>query len=338
MATHIHGRSVPSPCPVAAPITSVDRQTGGVPKCPLTGAVRVYDDRAEMTRFADIDLAAIRLRRHGRDRQLTYSYALRAHDDGRGHVERATVRTARVALGLSPRTSQRILAAGMSIFWEPDGRGGLYLRAPARIAVALGVRSFRAAAVCTLQDLRGQIATVRARLVLQSIAAIAKGRPISNAAIASLAGASARTVRLWKRRARTHGRPVFSLVAPLGAHTSVATIFRATGEPGLRAVKYRGRTWLARQLPNAFAVPSSHGVRSALRRARQHLRRLCAGAPSGIRDGGNAPRYRTGPRRARSSPDPVSSSPLSRTTTYVRAGRGRLNGRWVSLWEPERPC
>ncbi len=287
-------------------------------------------------RFSDLDVAAVRHRDQQRDRQLILYYALRTTPDGaRGHAERSTIQSARTSLGISRRTCQRLVAHGTPVFWTPDRTGGLYLRAPARVAAALGVRSFRAAIVCPLMRLRGPIATVRARLALQGVAAIRRGLPISNASIASMLCTSARTVRLWTRRAGVRVRPKFALVAPLSKTSSVAEFFYATGEPGLRAVRYRGRTWLARQLPNSFSVPPSRGVRSRLRRAKRHLRRLTvAQTSSGISGGGTAARYRAIRRRARPWPDPSIPLTVSDDMMYVPVGVGRMSGKEVSLWEP----
>ncbi len=290
----------------------------------------------DILRFCDLDVAAVRLRARQRDRQLIFWYALRTGQAATGYVGRSAIHSARTSLGISRRTCQRLVAAGAPIFWVPDGTGGLYLRAPARVASALGVTSFRTALICSLRRLRGPIATVRARLALQGVAAIRRGLPTSNAVIAEMLDASVRTVRLWRRPAGVRVRPNFALVAPLGRTDSVAGFFHTTGEPGLRAVKYGRRTWLARQLPNTFSVPPSHGVRSTLRRVNRHLRRLTgAKASSDTRGGGNVWYCRADRHRARPSPDPTLPSAATGGMVYVPVGTSRMNSKRISLWKPD---
>jgi len=291
-----------------------------------------------LLRFGDLDVAAVRLRHRQRDRQILLWYASRATaKSASGHVGRAGLRAARLSLKLSSRTGQRLVEGGTPAFWIPDGSSGLYLRAPARVAVALGVQSFRAAFFRPRCNLRGPVGDVRARLALQGVAAIRCGLPTSNAAIAKMLGVSTRTVRLWTRSAGVRIRQNFALVAPLSKNASVADFFHTTGEAGLRALTYGGRIWLARQLPNSFSVPLSRGVRSRLRHANRHLRRLTgARASSDYRAGGTAQRYRRADRyRAGLRPDPTIST--SANATYVPVGVGRMRGRRISLWEPYRP-
>ena len=289
--------------------------------------------RKTVARFSNLDIAAVRLRGQRRDRQICLWYALRVVDRvGVGRVDSAAIDVACGLLKVCPRTRQRLLGGGAPAFWTPAGAGGLYLRAPARVAVALNASPFREIVISPVRHLRGAIATVRARLALQGIAAIRRGLPTSNAAIASMVDASARTVDHWKHYAGLRIQPNFRLVAPLGKRTSVDDFFRATGEPGLRAVVFRQRTWLAQQLPNSLLVTPVRGVRSRLRRAYRHFRRLTGARTSSDKSGGgNTSRYHADHRRAHPSPDP--STLHSADMADVPVGAGRMHGQRVSLWE-----
>ncbi len=282
--------------------------------------------------LVDLDLGAVAKRL---DRPLMLWYALRIGDDtGTGRVSRDQVEKVSRCLRWSPRKLLRTLAVGVGTFWTLAPRSILYLHAAARVAVRLGVHAFRVAYRAPLSQLRGSVATVRARLAMNGIAAMRHGLPISNMAMAKTLRTSERTVRLWKRRARVRTKPNYLLIAPLSARSSVSEFFRATKEPGLRAVSFRGQVWLARQLPNSFPMTPTHGTRSHLRRARRHLRRL-VGAPasSDIRGRGTAiTHYRASHDRTRPSPGPTLSFNPSGSDSLASIGRGRVAGHGAEFW------
>ncbi len=289
-----------------------------------------------IVRCADLDVAAVAQRRDGRDRQLILWYRLGTVDEfGTGRLLENQISDAVRYLRLSSRTRQRTLRGGMGTFWA-RGRGGLYLRSPARIAAALKVPAFRAAFWAPLAGLRGPIATVRARLATHGIAAIRRGLPTSVAVMAEMLNASPRTVRYWLRRSGVRSRENFAVVAPLSPTSSVGEIFRTTKEPGLRAVKFDGRPWLVLQLPNSLPALKRGGVRSHLRRANRRLRSLVTGpASSDSRGGGTVgPRYRTGARNAPAATAPSTTACFAHSPAYAFVKISQVRGEPVRLWSP----
>jgi|GEM_PF-5857681 len=249
-----------------------------VPQTFSQGTVQVHSCRPPrlvsrtIMRFADLDLAAI-AQRH--DRQIVGWYALRAADPtGTGRVLRAQAEEVFGRLQWRPSTSARLLRGGREIFWTV-AVDAIFLRSASKVAVALGVKSFRAALRAPLRDLRGPVATVRARLVLHGVAALRAGRPISNATIARMAAADVRTVKRWRRLLRPRMHENYFLIAPLRPGT-IAGEFRILGGPALRTIRFRGQRWIGRRMPDSFETPDMGGVRSCLRRANRRLRTTSA--------------------------------------------------------------
>jgi len=275
--------------------------------------------------YADLDLAAVV---QHRDRELAAWYSFRTTDDtGTGRVSRDQVENVRHQLGWSPRFSARVLRDGADTFWRVTPRGVVYLRGPATIAGALGVTSFHVAYWAPLDDLRGALGAARARLVMRAVAALRKGRPVSNATIAEMVHTSIRTITQWRRTARVHPRENFVLVAPLHPG-QIAGDLRASA-PALRTVRFRGRRWVARRIADSLQIPEVGG-RSRLRHVNRRLRLLAGAASSASSDGGPARRlYAPGStRRAPATPSP--GLPVYDVITPL--GEGRRSHRAVRVW------
>jgi len=279
--------------------------------------------------YADLDLAAVAQRRDGRDRQLALWYALRARDGtGTGHISRDQVQDAARWLGWSTWMTALMLRSGEGIFWTVAGDGTIYVRSAAKVARALGVRSFRSAFRASLRDLRGPLIVTRARLVLQAIAALRDGRPIANATIAKMVGVDVRTVRRWRRLARVRSRENYMLIAPLSPGQAAADFRRC--DPALRTVRHKGRRWIARRLPDSFQTPKLGG-RSRLRRANRHLRRL-TGAASSVSSAGGSTRRRVYAvcRKRRGAAAALPSLPVCHALTPL--GGAMRSRRPVRVW------
>jgi hypothetical protein len=221
-----------------------------------------------VVRYADLDLAALCA---GLERQIIAWYALRTADTtGAGWVLRARAEYALHRLGWTEKTSALVLERGRELFWTLTDRA-LFLRSEGKIALALGITSFRAAFRAPLRDLCGGVASVRARLALQAVAALRAGRPVANATIAHMAGVNERTVQRWRQLARIQTHESYLRIAPLRPGT-IAGDFRWLGNPALRTIRYRGRRWIGRRLPDSFKIPNVRGVRSRLRRGNRRLR------------------------------------------------------------------
>ena len=277
----------------------------------------------KVVHFPDLDLAADA----DGPRQLVLWYALRALDaTGTGRVTLDQVGKAARRLGWTPRAVTRLLKGGAGVFWRFGHRGFVYLLGLAKIAAALGVRVFRAAYRASLTGLRGALASVRARLAIQAIAAIRQGAPIANETMARMADVDVRTIKRWKTLSRVRSFENFALVAPLRPG-QVAADFRRQ-DPSLRTVRFRGRRWIARQLPDSFQTPDVGG-RSLSRRANRYLRHHAAEASSALLAGGSTHRRR---RHADERRRPTAALP---SPVYLLTPLG--HGRWacrlpVQVW------
>src|SRR5437879_5348992 len=97
-----------------------------------------------ITLYSDLWLAMIENRAFGRDRQGRLWHVLRWLDvAGRGFIPVDRLRMAARMLKISRRSVRRLMSGGSGVFWMRSPQG-LYLRCPAKVAVALGVRAFRA--------------------------------------------------------------------------------------------------------------------------------------------------------------------------------------------------
>lgn len=277
--------------------------------------------------FADLALAALAQRPAGRDRQFMLWMTLRAGAPS-GHITRSDLLETAAALGMgTTSTMRKVVGAGEGLFWKCGVERDLWLRQPAKLAVGLGVRSFRAAFWLPEQDLRSRLGRRRAALAISSIAALRRGLPISAGVMAAMTQVAPRTVREWRRLSGLPARANFALVAPL--ERSRLHDFYAD-EPGLRALLFEGSPWLVRQLPNSLPVLGTEGVRSHLRRANRRLRRLRAGAtPCEISHAGTAriQRYHVGARRRGADPSSPGYALLA----------DPANPEEPRLWEPWPP-
>ncbi len=285
--------------------------------------------RSYLVRLADLDAAAVAQRL---DRQLICWYAFRAADaPGTGRVSQDQIKDVFRWLGWSTRLSARVLKGGAETFWRVTPRQAVYLHGPAAIATALRVTSFRAAFRGLLADLRGTLGVVRPRLVLQAVAALREGGPVSNATIAEMADVDVRTIRRWRKISHVRSFENFVLVAPLRPGT-IAGDFRALGGPALRTVQFRGRRWLARRLPDSFQTPNVGG-RSRLRRVNLCLRLLAGAASSASSDGGHTRRRVYALGHEHRAPAAASRS-LTVYHPLTPLGVGRRSRHPVWVWAP----
>ena len=211
----------------------------------------------------------------------------------------------------------RVLRGGAGVFWA-TARDVVYLPSAAKVAIALGVASFRAAFRTSLGNLRGSLSRVRARLAIQGFAALRRGRRISNAEMANIAGVDARTITRWRKSSRVRSFQNFARVAPLQPGT-IAGDFRRS-QPALRTVRFEGRRWMARRIADSLNIPKLGGVRSHLRRANRRLR-----AFSDKSGGDTARRHPYGDARRRTPADP------SHILLYTLEGYGRRAGQLVRV-------
>lgn len=257
--------------------------------------------------FASLDLAAIAA---GHARPLAHWYLCRLLDRaGSGVI-------------LAPRafpgaTGWRVRRAGNGVFWTAHGKR-LFLRGPAAVARHLRVR-YVAGAFVAPGDwlLERKLATLRARLVLNAISLLRRGKPLRVSVAARLAGVTPRTLRRWARalgwRRITNLRLTHRIEDP-----RMLTLARRYAERGerLRGVRFQGEWWLAAQLPNTFRIQSTAKKRRAA------LRRINRKLPPYVFRGRGQRLYSTGERR---SPKP---------TTQLHTLRGKAKAAGVQLWNP----
>jgi hypothetical protein len=208
------------------------------------------------------------------------------------------------------------MAAGEGLFWERatsrDGQERLWLRGPARVAAALGLRRLSAAPVALpLPALLGGIGDVRAHLY----AAFHSGRrvnhsprttagdalgvrrpstagqtrrhsPISRKSLADLAAACANSQRAYERRAGVDARGNVAL-GPLKTAVDPQAWAWERGRSLFTVIDHDGRhgrpgaAYLAWRLPNDYTGPHARLSRGRLKRINRRIAGLLTNGMTG---------------------------------------------------------
>lgn len=276
-----------------------------------------------MIHFADITLAAIAAKQ-GRPYAL-WAQLHTCTPQGVGVADESQAKRIGTQLGFTGRTLTRILKAGEDLFWIRSATGNCYLRSPARVAASLKVPHLRVA-------FRAPIRTPIETLAVMSVAAIRQGSPTANRIAAAMLGISTRSWQAWRACSGVTTINNYALVCPLHPTASVLAIARTTKQTGLYAVRFRGRRWLVRRLPNSLPVIGARGTRQQLRRHNRGLRRQeVAGRMTSVCGGGN-----TRPRLFEATRSRRDGRPGPSPRAYTRAGKTDKPAS-AQLWQPVVP-
>ena len=304
---------------------------------PASGPQTVDEDAGlrEITLYPDLALAILRRKLAGPGRVW---HLLRALDGrGRGWVGAEEARAAFTG-DESPlrfcgkRQLGNLLAQGEGIFWTlADGR--VWLRAPARVALALGLTRLTGRPVAAaVSAFTGGIAAVRAQLYA-SFHSGRKSMPVARRTLAAKSGVAPRTQRSYDRAAKVGRAPNFARGPRLDSPDAETlawqkgpACFKWTDTQGKRGSK--GAGYLAWQLPNSYEGPHPPRSRGAGKRTQRRLADLLTQGTTGNdqQDEGTLPRtFFANPRAA--------AQAYGRAAAPAAVYWPETNGRfWSCLW------
>lgn len=168
---------------------------------------------------------------------------------------------------------------GLGVFWN-RGDSHIWLWAPARVAVALGVQRERAVTWIPASYFVGPLRLARARLAATAVSAIRCGRPTSTAAIGAMVARSRRTVRRYITGAGATRTENVEPVMALKTRADLRLALSVTG-PTLRIRRFHGTPRLCKLLPNTITTlhVSGPSLRSRQRRLNRRLSSVLRALP-----------------------------------------------------------
>jgi len=178
------------------------------------------------------------------------------------------------------RRLRQIFSAGEDLFWNRDGVGRLWIKGPARVALALGCERLKGKPISLpITALLGGIKRIRANLYSCFFSGRKENNPIARETLRELTGVPERTQRKYEQVADVASKRNIAI----GERYSKEAIEERAWRQGQAAFLYLdthgkqgapGREYVAWHMPNSYVGPHSQCCKGRQKKINRQLRAL----------------------------------------------------------------